>query len=168
MRVARNILAGLAVLGLAQSAFAQTAIYRSPDHQLKALVIPVGSPGFEKQESKVEIRNVTGRLIRWRSFASDDGQHGRGVEKAAWTPDSRFFVFSTQSSGGHQPWNWATYFYSQVTNKFYRLDDYVGPITSSFELAEPNRLKTTRYNFGSKTEREPVTVRLERLIKVSQ
>lgn len=136
--------ATVAILWGFQSTLAQTATYNSPNHELKALVIPVGNPGFETKESRVEIRYKSGRLVRWRSFASADGQHRRGVQKAAWTKDGQFFVFSTQSSGGHQPWNSTTYFYSRKRHRFYRLDDYLGPITSSFELVGRDGLTTTR------------------------
>jgi hypothetical protein len=37
-------------------------------------------------------------------------------------------VFSTQSSGGHSPWHWNTYFYSRKKNKFSLLDDTIGAV----------------------------------------
>ncbi len=39
------------------------------------------------------------------SFLSDDHEHGSCLGEAAWTSDSRYFVFSILSSGGHQPWH---------------------------------------------------------------
>ena len=157
----------LFVLASASSltALAGGKVHPSPDGALRAVVIPVGKEGFEEQESRVEIRDARGRILRWRSFASADGEHGRGVNHAGWTADGQFFVFNAYSSGGHQPWNLATFFYSRKENRFYRLDDFVGPVTSDFRLEGRSTLSTTRFNFGSKDEREPVRVRLRNLPK---
>ncbi len=153
------------VLLLASSlpALAQNRIHPSPDEGLRAVIIPVGKPGFEAQESRVEIRDASGRLLRWRSFASSDGEHGRGVHHAAWTPDGQFFVFNADSSGGHQPWNLPVFFYSRSENRFYSLDNYVGPITSDFRLSGRNTVITTRFNFEKNKEREAIKVRLQNL-----
>ena len=59
------------------------------------------------------------------------------------------------------PWNLATYFYSRKRNRFYSLDDFIGPATSDFTLQGRNTLKISRMNFEKKVEKEPVTVRLE-------
>jgi len=100
--------------------------YRSPDKALLARVLPIGKSGWEWAESRVEIRNRNGHLLRYLSFASADHEHGEGVNYGAWTPDSMFFVFSTSSSGGHQPWHGPAYFYSRRHNLIRRLDDYIG------------------------------------------
>lgn len=142
---------------------ARTVVYKSPDATICVWVIPVGKKGYEDQESRIEVRSSGGRLLRWRSFASVDGEHGRGVNHAAWTPDAQFFVFNADSSGGHMPWNLATYFYSRRENRFYSLDCFIGPVTSDFALAGKNLVKTTRFNFDNKEERERVTVRLDGL-----
>ena len=43
------------------------------------------------------------------------------------------------------------------------LDDYIGPVTSDFTMEGRNVLKTTRFNFEAKNEKEPVRVNLGRL-----
>jgi len=91
-----------------------------------------------------------------------------GVIHTEWTVDGRFFVFNTESSGGHQPWHLATYFYSRGENKFYSLDDFVGPVTSDFILEGRNSVKTTRLNFKANNEKEPVTVKLSKLLDHGQ
>jgi|SRR5215216_7566525 len=141
--------------------------YNSPNTGLRAIVIPVGKEGFEDQESRIEIRDAAGKLLRWRSFVSPDGEHGRGVNHAEWTADGRFFIFNAPSSGGHQPWNLATYFYGRRSNKFYSLDDYIGPVTSDFKVGRRNTIKTTRMNFQKRDEKEAVTVRLENVERES-
>jgi|ERR1044071_9115189 hypothetical protein len=105
------------VLSVAVAASAgERRTYLSPDKTLSAVVIPVGE-GEERRENRVEIREAGGKLLLAKSFVSRDGEHGYIVSRAAWTPDSRFFVFSVYSSGGHQPWNFPTYFYYRADRK---------------------------------------------------
>lgn len=108
-------------------------------------------------------RGPTGRRYRrdrhrflWRplnklcsaDYSSADGTHGFVVVKAEWTPDERYFVFSTQSSGGHQPWHAPTSFYSSDDHMLCSLDDFLEPpgiATPDFMLSPPNRITTFIY-----------------------
>ena len=110
----------------------QSGLFTAPSGGLIAKVTPAGKKGFENRESRIEIRRANGGLIRRRSFASIDSNHGRSIDHGAWTEDGEFFVFNTSSSGGHQPWNWAIYFYSRVQNRFYSLDSFIVPFISDF------------------------------------
>src|SRR5215813_977251 len=143
---------------------AQTTAHLSPDKSLRAIIIPVGKKGYEGTESRIEIRSASGKTLRWKSFASYDGEHGMGLNHAEWTANSLFFVFNVDSSGGHQPWRRYTYFYSRSENRFYGLDDYIGPVTSDFTIEGRNVLKTTRFNVQAKNEKEPIGVNLGRLM----
>jgi len=106
------------------------------DGTLRALVVASGKGG----ESRVDIREGA-RLLLVRSYASPDGRHGFVVQHAAWTPDSRFFVFSLTSSGGHQPWHYPTYLYSRQTNRLVSLDGRIGPLAEpDFRLSAPDVL----------------------------
>jgi hypothetical protein len=138
--------AGLIILALFFSSVAavgQSKSYESPSKAIRALIVPVGSKGHENSESRIEIRSSAGRLLRYLDFVSADHNHGEGVGHAQWTSNGRFFVFITSSSGGHQPWHVATYFYSVAHNRFYSLDARVGPIVSDFTL-QGDVLVTTR------------------------
>ena len=112
----------------------------SPDQQLRACVLSVGrhpSPPFN--ESRVEIRDMSGTVLATKDFKSPDGEHGRNVQKMEWSPDSQFFVFSTASSGGHSPWHWQTYFYDRKRKLFKEVDDFTGPIIKrNFKLTAPD------------------------------
>jgi hypothetical protein len=138
---------------------AQSKVYPSPDGALRAVVIPLGNG----PESRVEIRRADGRLRRWKSLASVDGEHGQGIAHAAWSADGQYFVFNAEHAGGHQPWHRATYFYRRRENRCYGLDDFIGPVTSDFTLAGRHAVQTTRFNFRAREEKEPITVRLDRL-----
>src|SRR4051794_38412162 len=132
----RKMLPVLAILISGGVAFAQTKAYESPGKTFRALIAPIGA------ESRVEIRSASGALLRQRNFTSPDHNHGERVDHAEWTSDGRFFVFTTGSSGGHQPWHVATYFYSVSRNRFYSLDAIVGAIISDFTLRDDTLLST--------------------------
>ena len=144
----------------AVAVFGQTKSYDSPTRTIHALIVPVGSKGYETYESRVDIRSSSGALLRSKSFASRDHNHGEGVGHAEWTADGRFFVFDTNSSGGHQPWHYATYVYSVRSNRFYGVDSVAGPITSDFTL-RGETLVTTRMG-ATADEKVPITIRLSR------
>ena len=132
--------------------FGKTKSFVSPHKGIRALIVPVGS------ESRVDIRSSSGVLLRRKDFTSRDQNHGAGVHHARWTSDGRFFVFTTGNSGGHQPWNVATYFYSAGRNRFYSVDAIVGPILSDFSL-HGNVLSTTRMGING-DDPKPVTLSL--------
>jgi WD40 repeat protein len=81
------------------------------------------------------------------SMTSHSGANGRNVLKAQWSPDSKFFVFSTFSSGGHSGWNFRTFVYSVDANKFVSLDEKVRPVTDKdFQLIPPHTLQVETLN----------------------
>ena len=118
----------LLLAGSAQGSEARE--YRSADGQFRAVVISLPHAADGSGESRVEIHAASGTLLCAQDHGSADGQHGYRVERAAWTPDSRFFVYSLSSSGGHQPWHFPTHFIAVRGCKMRTLDDDVGPITA--------------------------------------
>ena len=120
---------------------AEQTEYSSPDGKYQAYVLPLPKAPYGVGESKIVIMAKTGQTLGVKSYGSEDGEHGSGIEKAAWTSDSRFFVYSMSSSGGHQAWHFPTYFISITDWKVRNLDDYVGPITDpDFVLSPPPTL----------------------------
>lgn len=89
----------------------QAKEFRSPDGKYLAIVIPLPKAPHGSGESKIEIHSKDA-IVCSASYSSEDGEHGFGVERAAWSPDSKFFVYSMSSSGGHQAWHFPTYFIS--------------------------------------------------------
>jgi hypothetical protein len=53
---------------------AQTTVPSSPDESLRAGAAPAGKKGDEELESRVDILIATGETLRWKSFASYDGE----------------------------------------------------------------------------------------------
>jgi hypothetical protein len=62
-------------------------------------------------------------LLCTKSYSSSDGEHGLGVAKGQWTPDSQFFVYDTSSSGGHQPYHSPTFFYNTRSNRIRNIEE---------------------------------------------
>jgi hypothetical protein len=113
----------------------QPEFYSSPDHTLKAKVSFIG----ETQESRVEIFGRDGKLRSKRDYTSKDGSQGRVVEYAGWTADSKFFVFSAVSSGGHEPMQSPTFFYYREDNTIHDFYEYLPPVAEpSFVLKAPD------------------------------
>jgi hypothetical protein len=136
--------------------------YESPDKSAVAIVFPAGKlPGYGNYESRVELRSKSGKLLAQRDYSSADGQHGYGVTKAGWTPDSNFFVYSLANSGGHQPWHSPVEFYSRTRNRIFSLDDALHDAVTNpqFTVAPPDRVTVELW--FSKTTR---TVSLSRLV----
>ena len=133
---------------------AQTKSYGSPHNGLRAMIVAVGP------ESRVDIRSSAGALLRRKDFTSRDQNHGEVVDHVEWSVDGRFFVFTTGSSGGHQPWRIATYFYSSGRNRFYSVEAIVGSVISDFSL-RGDVLSTTRMG-ANLDDRKPVTLSLKR------
>jgi hypothetical protein len=93
------------------------------------------------------LRTKSGVLLVRRDYSSEDGEHGYGVTKAAWTPDSQFFVYSLENSGGHQAWNSPVRFFSRRSNKILSLDNALHDAVTNpdFALAAPDKVTVELY-----------------------
>jgi hypothetical protein len=115
--------------------------YPSPDSKYQAFVISLPRASYGTGESEVIIKTKGGKALISKSYGSEDGEHGFGVEKAQWMPDSHFFVYSMSSSGGHQPWRSPVYFISVHDLKIRSIEDYIGsPADPEFKLSSPDRI----------------------------
>jgi len=105
--------------------------YTSPDGILQAVVVTETTG-----EYFVDIRVAsTKRILLSRDERSKDGEHGQGMVKAAWTPDSRYFLASTDATGGHQPWARPLWIYSRSKNHVYKVREAVSGV---FTLKPPD------------------------------
>ena len=118
-----------------------TKTYISPDNQLIAKV----TRASKSEESIVDIIEMNnGLIISHNNYASEDGEHGQIVEKAAWTPDGQFFIFTTSSSGGHSPWQSVSCFFSVRYKKIYDFRDFFPAIAKAgFTVASPDLITIT-------------------------
>lgn len=133
---------------LASPAFATE--YVSPDGLTTATI---ATQSKNDCEATISFHRQAAEDVRV-SYVSDDHEHGACVDHASWTPDSKFFVYSLVSSGGHQPWHTPIMFYSREKSRVVALENYLpDPITrSDFTVHAPDQLKfeTTAIPIGSK------------------
>jgi hypothetical protein len=97
------------------------------------------------QENTVEFYSPPDQKLCSLDFSSEDGGHGFGVVKAAWTPDENYFVLSLTSSGGHQAWHAPTVFFSLRNKEIRSLDSFTsaaGISQGNFTLHAPNIVLT--------------------------
>jgi hypothetical protein len=155
----------LSLVGTSSSDQEKDQIYESPDGNYIAHIISLPKAQYGSGESEIVIKSNKGMLLYSKNYGSETGEHGFGVERAAWTANSQFFVYSMSSSGGHQSWHFPTSFFSIKDNNVLKLDEYFGPITDpEFELFSPDTIKTTGRNKNSLDE-ERFEVKLGDLIK---
>ena len=113
--------------------------YPAPD---KSTVVKISSTN-RSHESLVIFEDAKGKILHKEDYSSQDMEHGDVVDTCAWTPDSKFFVYSVYSSGGHQAWHFRTEFYSREHNEMHLLDDLVGPVTDpDFTVTTPDIVHT--------------------------
>jgi hypothetical protein len=133
-------------------------VHISPDEALQAVIVPTSGGS----ENRIELMAATGKRLSFRDHSSPDGQHGRYVLHADWTPDSQFFVYSTCSSGGHSSWHYETFVYARRANRIYDLDDILDPMVEAmFDLSEPDQFHSKRLNPDGGVDNEPLEVRVK-------
>jgi hypothetical protein len=162
-RVKTVVLVAVALIGLccavtAAETVKRTVSYLSPDKQFRAEVITQAG----SSETVVEVHNRTGKLLSREDYTSDDAQHGYYVSKAEWTPNSQFFVYSLESSGGHFVMVVPTLFFATRTKKTYQLFDYLksNVIFPDFQITAPDKVRVT-----TQDSQRPVVVSLSELLK---
>jgi hypothetical protein len=142
-------------------------VYPSPDGTLRALVYPVdislhATPDLE---SRVVIRSNKGETLTSKDYASPRGFNGYYVVSAKWSPDSKFFVYSMSSSGGHSPWQFPIAVYSRAKNRFGQFSDMINgnpTLSADFKFTGPHTVVATTWKqAGAMDDKVPVTVDLE-------
>jgi hypothetical protein len=139
------------------AAFAQKAdTFVSSDGSLRAEIQSVRKKPGGAAESKIEILSKDGKRVWIVKYSSADGEHGFGVVKAAWTPDSQYFVYSLASSGGHEPERSPVFFYDRKVERVRSFDEEVGVVINpDFSLAAPDVVEAEIRDNG-----EPKNVRI--------
>jgi hypothetical protein len=128
----------------------------------RVAIVPLGKlSGHDDAESRIEFYSPQNQMLCALDYSSEDGEHGFGVVKAAWTPDQKYFVFSLTSSGGHQAWHAPTLFYSVKDDALHALDSYVdgGISKGDFVLKPPDSVLTEVW----RGESHPIKFRLDLL-----
>ena len=136
---------------------------KSPDGSLRVRIISVST---SCAENRIAIFNASGALLYRKDFSSSDCEHGQVIVRSQWTPDSKFFVFNTESTGGHQPGHRPVLFYSRRSNRLYRLENFIGYIVAQdFGLEAPHIIRTEKQKTVGEGEGVPVGLDLDRLLR---
>lgn len=130
-------------LALARDADREVVTATSPSKAFVARVREVPDEAFAQRRDLDGVRVI---ILR-------QGGDGRGGEYArheiprrlvshmAWSPDSRFLVITTTSSGGHSAWHFPAYVFCVADKSLRPLDDVIGNVTSpEFHFEPPNVL----------------------------
>ena len=155
----------ITLLGVAPSLVTaqQLQSYKSPDGILRVLITPVSK---SCPEDRLVIRKRDGALIYRKHFSSCDCEHGDNIVRGEWSPDSQFFVFNVESTGGHQPGHRPVFFYSRSENKLYGLENYIGYIVAQdFTLEAPHIIKTGKQKIIGELDGVPVEVNLRQILR---
>ena len=133
-------------IALSLSTLATAATYISPDGKYTAQVQTA-----KNNEIFVSMQTKAGKNLAQINLFSQDAEHGRTLGKASWSADSRFFFFTTESSGGHSPWHDQAYFYSRASETFRSFDDRSGISVAAidFTIDASDFLHFQKYNFDT-------------------
>jgi hypothetical protein len=119
--------------------------YKTKDGSRVIIVASKKTNQEAAQENTVEFYSPQDQKLCSLDFSSEDGEHGFGAVKAAWTPDENYFVLSLTSSGGHQAWHAPTVFFSLRNKEIRSLDSFTsaaGISQGNFTLQPPNIVLT--------------------------
>ena len=120
---------------------ASTEKWISPNKNLLAFVTNTGSG-----DDSFDVVSITkgNDLIAKYSLQKNDDRSARYVNRGKWSNDSRFFIFSTLSSGGHSIWHTTTFVFDLQMRAFFEADKYTGPIVGGdFRILPNNILKVS-------------------------
>jgi hypothetical protein len=112
----------------------------SPDDTLFAVTRVIPDPVYIQRH---DLDSVAVAIIRFgdegpRVVARHDFGH-RLIAHIEWSPDSKFLLFTTASSGGHQPWHAATFVFCRSDNSFREVEPATGTVVSSdFRFESPD------------------------------
>ena len=147
-------------------------IYPSPDGVLRAVVYPVdiSLDATPDMESRIVIRTSKGETLNSKDYSSPRGFNGYYVVNAKWSPDSKFFVYSMSSSGGHSPWQFPMAVYGREAVHGSEKDRIVGfselingnpTVSADFKFTGPHTVVATTWKQpGSPEVKVAVTVDL--------
>ena len=149
-------------------------IYPSPDRTLRVVVYPadISLDVTPDMESRVVIRTAKGNTLNSKDYSSPRGFNGYYVVNAQWSPDSKFFVYSMSSSGGHSPWQFPMAVYGREAVHGSEKDRTVGfselingnpTVSADFEFSGPHTVVATTWKQpGSPEDKVAVTVDLRK------
>ncbi len=121
----------------------ESKVYVSPNGEHKAYIKTTINNDIGARESGIVIMNKKDRTLLSKSYRFPfSSRYGFFVARAAWTADSKFFVYSMSSDlKGHGYRHHPTFFISIDKYRVVSLDDIYGPIVyPDFKLFPPDTI----------------------------
>jgi hypothetical protein len=112
----------------------------SPDGSLVAVTRVIPDPAYIYRH---DLDSVAVAVFRFGDegpsvVARHDFGH-RLIARIEWSPDSKFLLFTTASSGGHSPWHAAAFLFSVSDDSFHDVDAAIGNVVSpKFHFDSPD------------------------------
>lgn len=74
----------------------------------------------------------------------------RLITKIQWSPDSRFLVMTTSSSGGHSPWHFKSYVICVDDGSMHYMDDVIGSVLApEFDFKGKHSVQMTVHDIST-------------------
>jgi hypothetical protein len=127
----------------------------SPDDTLFAVTRVIPDPVYIQRH---DLDGVVVAILRY----GDEGQsvvarHDFGhrlIAHIEWSPDAKFLLFTTVSSGGHSPWHSAAFLFCTADNSFRDVDAAIGSVVSPKFRFEPPDIAIMEVKKGEMPEEE--------------
>ena len=144
--------------------------YLSPDKSAEAFIlgVPYANQSDEWTESILVFRDYITKSITSKDLTSGDSEHGLFFVSGKWTPDSNYFIATSNSSGGHSPWQFRTFIYDRKANSVIWLTDYTPAIVSpDFAVKSPDilHIKVKDDTLPEPTDGKYIDIKLSEALK---
>ncbi len=153
------LITGYTFLSFCHTFAKDVGIWVSPNHLYRAVAKTVlGLPESYRDYQVIKFFDQKHKPLASLSLEEGSGINNAVIGDAVWSPDSRFFVFETASSGGHSIWHMPTYVYDATTFLIYSIDDSLGAIASSnrkLEFTESDAIQLDFYNTQFEKDSDP-------------
>jgi hypothetical protein len=147
------------LLSVSHSFAEDVKVWLSPNHACRAVAKTISGPQYSYTDYQViKIFDQKKNLLAALSLEEGSGIDRAMILYAKWSDDSRFFVFMTESSGGHSSWHEPTYIYDATTSFLYSIDDSLGATTSSsreLTITPTDEIQLDFYNFQFEKDSDP-------------
>jgi hypothetical protein len=92
--------------------------------------------------------------LQTRTLVARHDFRGRLISHIEWSPDSKFLLFTTASSGGHQPWHAPAFLFCASDNSFRDVESAIGTVVSPDFRFEPPDIAVMTVKKGDEADAE--------------
>lgn len=122
----------------------ETQTIPSPDRMFLAVLSSSISAISGETSSFIVMKASSGVALHAEGYRLPDDPHGGKISSAAWTTDSRFFVYILENPKGPAPSTHPIFFWDSRDNQLISLDKHLGGITTGFVLIGPDIIQAHR------------------------